>query len=91
MIKLVFLQSVLDKVLNKLEDEKINYEIISKSSNSIIKKFGNFNNYHKILEKGLEYSNIKIRVDRIYYFINSINEKDKLERVIKVLEDELSK
>ena len=60
-----FPETVLTKVLNKLEELKINYEIIYKDQNPITKKFSNLNQYHRILSKSLNYQDLKIRINRI--------------------------
>lgn len=44
-----------NKVINKLEEEKITYQIISKNENPIIKDYKNLNNYSKILSKAIDY------------------------------------
>ena len=55
----------------------------------IVKKYGNFNNYNKVLKQALEYWNIKSRVERIQELINNVNDVTILERIIGVIENEL--
>ena len=55
--KVCFPESALIKVINTIEDKKIDYQIINKEKD-IIKKYGNFNSYNKVLKQALEYRNI---------------------------------
>ena len=87
--KVGFPESALIKVINTIEDKKIDYQIINKDGNDVIKKYGNFNSYNKILKQALEYRNIKSRVERIQELINNVNDIAILERVIGVIENEL--
>ena len=87
--KVGFSESALIKVINTIEDKKIDYQIINKDGNDVIKKYGNFNNYNKILKQALEYRNIKSRIERIQELINNISDITILERIIGVIENEL--
>lgn len=53
--KVGFSESALVKVINTIEDKKIDYQIINKEKD-VIKKYGNYN---KVLKQALEYRNIK--------------------------------
>lgn len=86
-----FPETVLNKVINTLEDKKINYQIITKDYNPKIKKYDNLNNYKKVLEKALGFSKVQDRVVRLQEEINNITDLDLLERVIKAMEDELQR
>ena len=86
--KVGFPESALIKVINTIEDKKIDYQIINKEKD-LIKKYGNFNNYNKVLKQALEYRNIKSRVERIQELINNVNDITILERIIGVIENEL--
>lgn len=86
--KVVFPESALIKVINTIEDKKIDYQIINKEKD-IIKKYGNFNNYNKVLKQALEYRNIKSRTERIQELINNVNDITILERIIGIIENEL--
>ena len=87
--KVGFPESALIKVINTIEDKKIDYQIINKDGNDVIKKYGNFNSYNKILKQALEYRNIKSRIEQIQELINNISDITILERIIGVIEDEL--
>lgn len=87
--KVGFPESALIKVINTIEDKKIDYQIINKDGNDVIKKYGNFNSYNKILKQALEYRNIKSRVERIQELINNVNDITILEKIIGVIENEL--
>ena len=87
--KSVFSETAFQKVINTLEDKKIDYQVIFKDYNPIFKKYCNFNNYHKILNQALEYNSIQIRIKRIQEKINEITDNNKLEKLLKVIENEL--
>lgn len=72
--KVGFPESALNKVINTLEEKKLNYQIIDKGNNNDHKKHGNFNNYNKVLKQALKYKDIKQRVDRIEDLINKIED-----------------
>ena len=78
-----------NKVINTLEDKKINYEIVYKDKNPVIKKYNKLNNYKKILTKAINYQDIKIRVERIIEKINKFEDIKKLEKIIGLLENEI--
>ena len=78
-----------NKVINKLEEEKITYQIISKNENPIIKDFKNFNNYSKILSKAIDYVDFRNKKDWLKDRIDEISDIDTLERILKKLTDEL--
>jgi len=84
-----FPETSFTKVINELENRKINYQVITKDTNPIIKKFGNLNTYLKILNKSLEFINIKDRVNRIQEKLNNVTSVETLEKILKVLENEL--
>ena len=87
--KVGFPESALIKVINTIEDKKIDYQIINKDGNDVIKKYGNFNNYNKVLKQALEYRSIKSRVERIQELINNVSDITILEKIIGVIENEL--
>lgn len=87
--KVGFPETALNKVINTLEDKKINYQIIDKDDRNDHRKYGNFNNYNKVLKQALKYKDIKQRVDRIEDLINKIEDISILEKIIEVIEDEL--
>ena len=84
-----FPESALDKVINTLESKRIDYQIISKDYNPIIKYYGNLNTYHNILKKSLEFINIQSRILRVQEKINEITYVKILERIIEIIENEL--
>ena len=84
-----FPETVITKVINTLEGKKIDYQIITKDSNPVSKKYGKLNNYQKILKKSLEYQEIKDRVKRIQDKINDITDLDTLENILGVIESGL--
>lgn len=49
-----FPNTALNKVINKLEESKISYQIINVDSDPLIKNYKNLNSYNNILNKALE-------------------------------------
>ena len=84
-----FPENSFTKVINELENKKIDYQVITKDTNPIIKKYGNLNAYFKTLNKALEYIKIKDRVNRIQEKLNEVTNVETLEKILKVLENEL--
>lgn len=84
-----FPETSLVKVLNKLESEKISYEIIYKDRDSVIKNYGNINKYKIILGKSLEYQKISERVKLIQDKVALIQDKEVLEKILKGIENGL--
>ena len=68
--------SAIDKVINILEDNKVNYIIKEKGIDKIKKNFNNGNKYNKILIKGKEKYDINFRIDKLIDVIEDyINEE----------------
>lgn len=89
-----FPQKALNKVINGLENKKINYIILDRRNNyEVIEKLNNknLNNYETIYLEAHEYVNFKKRIDNIYsYFVKNIN-KDDIKIKIKEVEEVLKK
>lgn len=70
----------LNKVLAKIENEKINYITLDSRNNydvDLKQDFKKLNRYDKVYTKAREYVNIRIRIDKIYdNLINSIDKKE---------------
>lgn len=71
------------KVVNTLEDKKINYELDGKKVN-----FKRKNNYEKYLEKGKVKYNFKRDIEKIYGKLDQLNSKD-LEEILNFIEGKL--
>ena len=84
-----FPEAAFAKVINVLENKKINYQIIFKDKDTIIKRYGKLNKYEKVLKNALEYNLIADRVDRIKEKLCNIDDINCLEKIIKVIENEL--
>ena len=84
-----FPETGLVKVINTLGNEKINYQIIYKDRNPIVKKFDKLNNYHKVLGKAIEYLELTDKVEIIKKKIDEIEDYKLLERLIEVINNEL--
>ena len=81
--------NTLNKVINKLEEKKINYQIITKDANPIIKNYKKRNNYNYILSKAIDYIDFKNKVEWLKIQIDQIQDVEKLERFYNKLKDEL--
>lgn len=78
--KVGFPISVLDKVINGLEEKCINYEL----NNNLI-DFKNKNNYKKYYTLGKKKCNIDYRTNEIINKLNSLDEK-KIDKILKYIE-----
>ena len=86
-----FPETGLVKVINTLDNEKINYQIIYKDRNPIVKKFDKLNNYHKVLGKAIEYLELTDKIEIIKKKIDEIEDYKVLERLIEVINNELQR
>ena len=75
--------SAINKVINVLEEKKINYELDGKKIN-----FKKKNNYAKFLEKGRVKYNFKMDIERIYDNLDKLNSKD-LKEILNFIERKL--
>ncbi len=85
--KVGFPKSVLDKIINVLEENKINYEIVGEEKEVDFKKL---NNYKKFFELGLKKDYKENFYDAILDKIKSANDEqldDILNYIIKVLDE----
>lgn len=84
--KVGFPISVINKIINVLEDNHINYSItyLNKEKDNIYKDFKKLNNYNKFKDKALENMD---RVNKINYVIERINNcsNDKLDKLLFIL------
>lgn len=80
--------NTLIKVINKLEEKKINYQIITKDANPIIKDYGKRNNYNIVLSKAVDYTNFKNKVEWLKTKIDDIQDINKLNKILELLENE---
>lgn len=78
----------LNKVINLLNDNKINYTVRENMKDIDKKNFKKNNLYNKILDKGKKKCNIDYRINAI---INRINELsyDKLISILDIIEDKI--
>ena len=82
--KVGFPDSVLNKVINVLEDNYINYNIIYKDRDNIIKSFSNRNNYFKFKDRALDKIDIDNKVNMIIDKIKKCNKND-LEKIFYII------
>lgn len=87
-----FPENSFGKIINKLENLKINYLIIDRRNDYEVdekKTFNNLNRYEEIYENAKKYVNIKRRIDKIYNnLLENINEeniKEKVKEIEKIL------
>ena len=76
----------INKVINTLEEKKINF--IIKDEEEVVKNFRNKNTYSKYLEKARVKDNINNRIKSILDMINDLDVK-KLNEVLSVIEETL--
>ena len=81
--KLGFPSTIIDKIIEKLEELAINYQIYYKKELEISKDFQENNTYQKYLNEGLLQVEIDKKVDLIKYKLNRLS----LEEVNKQLEN----
>ena len=74
--KVGFPDSALTKVINKLEDEKISYQIIYLDKDPLIKDYKKLNKYNEIKEKALHRLDYVNKVNMIIDKIKKMNEKE---------------
>ena len=84
--KVGFPSNVLVKVINKLEDNSINYLIKYKDNKEDKKDFNKNNNYKKILEKGKKVLELREMKDNITPKLE-ILEIEKLEKIVKYINE----
>ena len=84
--KVGFPISVINKIINVLEENHINYNItyLNKENENIYKDFKKLNNYNKFKDKALENM---LRINKINYVIERINNcsNDKLDKLLFIL------
>lgn len=80
---------ILNKIMAKLEENKINYIVIDRRNNyEVDEKFdnGNLNKYNFYLEKSKRYINQKSRIEEIYNYLVYNIEKNENNKLIKEIE-----
>ena len=80
---------ILNKIMAKLEENKINYIVIDRRNNyEVDEKIdnGNLNKYNFYLEKSKRYINQKIRIEEIYNYLVYNIEKNENNKLIKEIE-----
>lgn len=86
--KLGFPSTIIDKIIEKLEELAINYQIYYKKELEVSKDFQENNTYQKYLNEGLLQVEIDKKVDLIKYKLNrlSLDEVNKqLENILDIL------
>lgn len=85
-----FPNSALNKIITKLENDKINYMVVDKADNFEIIEQDEYkanNRYSEIYSKANKYINKKNRINEIYnYLMENINDENIREKIIKVEE-----
>lgn len=85
-----FSKSAINKVMSKLEDNKISYIVVDKSLNYEVMEEQNFkkqNKYLDLYKTAHEYILKRNRMNNIYkYLVKNINEKDIKEKITKIEE-----
>ena len=84
---------ILNKIMAKLEENKINYIIIDRRNNyEVDEKFdnGNLNKYNIYLEKSKKYINQKNKIEEIYNYLISNIENNNNNELIKEIERQIN-
>ena len=82
--KVGFPKSILNKIINTLEDKHINYNIIFKNKENIIKDFKNRNTYNKYKDMVYEKIDIDSKVNMMIDKISNAS-KDEMERLMYIV------
>lgn len=85
-----FPESSINKVIAKLEDNKINYLILDRRNNYEVEEIydnKNLNTYFKYFEKARKYINCKIRIDNINNFLIENIGKENFKDIICKMEE----
>ena len=72
--KVGFPDSVYNKIINTLEDNTINYNVIFRDKNNIIKDFKNRNNYLKFKDRALDKT--LLFIDNLDNLISNVSEEN---------------
>ena len=75
---------IYNKIINTLEDNTINYNVIFRDKDNIIKNFKNRNNYLKFKDRALDKIDIDNKVNMIIDKIKKCNKSD-LERIFYII------
>lgn len=84
---------ILNKIMAKLEENKINYIIIDRRNNYEVDEKsdnGNLNKYNIYLEKSKKYINQKNKIEEIYNYLISNIENDTNNELIKEIERQIN-
>lgn len=84
---------ILNKIMAKLEENKINYIIIDRRNNYEVDEKsnnGNLNKYNLYLEKSKKYINQKNKIEEIYNYLISNIENDTNNELIKKIECQIN-
>lgn len=84
---------ILNKIMAKLEENKINYIIIDRRNNYEVDEKsdnGNLNKYNLYLEKSKKYINQKNKIEEIYNYLISNIENDTNNELIKEIERQIN-
>ena len=85
-----FPMSSMNKIIAKLEENKINYLIVDRKNNYEVDETsdnGNLNNYAKYFEKAKKYVNYKARIDNIYDFLIEKIDEENFKNIIMQMEE----
>lgn len=84
-----FPTKIINKVRATLEKKKINYMLIESRDNYRVdekENFKNLNNYNKEFQEAKIYVNNKIRIEKIYEYLNKNSKKENIKNILKEFE-----
>ena len=81
-----FPDNSLNKIINKLEDNKISYQIISRDKDPIVKDYKKINKYSKFKDDAIKKNNLTVRINLIIEKIKNLSSEDALAMLEKIEE-----
>ena len=81
-----FSDNSLARIVNKLEDKKISYQIISRDKDPVVKDYKKINNYLKYKDEAVKKNDVAIRLELLLEKIKSLSYEEALALLEKIEE-----
>ena len=85
-IKCGFPDNSLARIVNKLDEKKISYQIMSRDKDPVVKDYKKINNYLKYKDDALKKNDIEVRLDLLLEKIKSLSHEDAVALLEKIEE-----
>lgn len=85
-VKCGFPDNSLGKIVNKLEDNKISYQIITREKDPVVKDFKKINNYFKFKDEATKKNDLIVRINLLIEKIKSLSHEEALALMEKIEE-----